>query len=106
MSQRIKKVNELLRHLVAKAIEDIATKGFITVKAVETARNMKHADIWVGVIGEDEASVLDFLEENRRDIQSEVARQLKSKNVPVLEFKIDHSGEHAAKIEELLKDGG
>lgn len=103
MSERIRKVNELIKHVVADALKQEGTSGLLTVKAVETTRDMKHADVWISVIGNEEETMTE-LEEKRKELQSAVARMVQAKHVPALHFRLDHSGAYAQRIEELLKD--
>jgi len=104
MSDRILKVNELLKQVVADIINhEVESKGLLTVKAVETTPDMKHADIWISVLGEDEVAALAVVEEKKRQIQRIVNTKMASKNVPAIHFKVDKSGEYAQKIDELLK---
>ncbi|MDO8507403.1 MAG: ribosome-binding factor A [bacterium] len=105
MSDRIRKVNELIKHEVAEALKREGVGGFVTVKAVETTRDMKHADVWVSIIGENEEETLTEIEEKRREVQQAVSAKLTSRNVPAIKFRLDHSGAYAQKIEELLKNG-
>jgi ribosome-binding factor A len=105
MSERIRKVNELIKHEVADALKREGVSAFVTVKAVETSRDMKHADVWVSVIGEDEEEIMQEIEEKRREVQQAVSVKLTSRNVPVITFRMDRSGAYAQKIEELLKNG-
>ena len=105
MNDRIRKVNELIKHEVASAFKKEGVGGFVTVQAVETARDMKHADVWVSVIGENEEEILAEIEEKRHEVQKAVSANLTSKNVPAITFRLDHSGAYAQKIEELLKNG-
>lgn len=108
MSNRIRKVNELVRERVSKAIlRNISKDYFVTVTAVETSRDMKHAIIWVSIVGDEilEKKLISELEEKRKEIQKEVVYKMVSKYTPILEFKIDHSGEHAQRIQELLNEG-
>lgn len=104
MSERIRKVNELLKHEVASALIMEGVGGFVTIKAVETSRDMKQATVWISIIGGNEEEVMSEIEGKRREIQQRTSSTLTSRNVPVLTFKVDHSGEHAQKIEELLKN--
>ncbi len=105
MSERIRKVNELIGREVAGALGKIDIEGLITVKTVETSRDMKHACVWIGILGGEEEDALSVLERERHEIQQTVNKVIIAKYVPVLSFKIDHSGEYAEKIEKLLRNG-
>jgi len=102
MSDRIRKVNELIRSLVAESLlENISREHLFTVKAVETSRDLKRATVWVSVIGSEEGFLAE-LKEKQHEIRHDVTGKMYSKYTPLLEFKIDRSGEYAQKIENLL----
>lgn len=107
MSNRIRKVNELVRERVSESISrNISKDFFVTVTAVETSRDMKHSTIWVSIVGNEKAekNLIKELKEKRKEIQKEVVSEMVSKYTPILEFKIDHSGEYAQRIQELLNE--
>ena len=55
MSQRTDKVDELLRQEIgAIVMRDVADPriGFATITKVETTRDLRHAKVWVSVIGQ------------------------------------------------------
>ncbi len=102
MSDRIRKINELVRELSAEAISENISRDYLaTVKAVETSRDLKSAIVWVSVLN-NEADFLKELEEKKKVIRHQVTSKIFAKNTPLIEFKIDHSGEYAQKIEDLL----
>ncbi len=102
MSERVKRVNELIRELVSSAIaQNIDKKYLPTVTAVETSRDLKSALVWVSVL-KDEEGFVDQLRKEKNKIQHEVTSKMYTKYTPILTFQIDHSGEHAQRIEELL----
>jgi len=104
MSDRIRKVNELLREEISSSIaENIEKEDFITVTAVETTDDLKHAIVWVSIMG-DEEKAMDNLFSKKSMIQHEVTSKMATKYTPKLEFKVDHSQEYVAKIEELLDE--
>lgn len=104
MTKRIRKVNELIKKLAAEAIADnVSRKHIATVKAVETSRDLKHAIVWVSAMV-DENGFIQELEENKSAICRQVVEKMSTKHTPVISFKIDRSGEHAQRIEELLNE--
>lgn len=104
MSDRIRKINELVREEAAKAIADsLGREIFVTVTAVETTDDLKHSTIWISVMGDEEKAV-ERLNEERREIQKEVTSKMATRNTPKIEFKIDHSQNYVENIERLLKD--
>lgn len=104
MSDRIRKINELIREEAGKAIEEvIGGEDFITVKAVETSRDLKNARIWVSVMG-DEAHALENLKNHKSEIQHAITSKMYTKYTPKIEFEVDRSQAYVEKIDELLKD--
>lgn len=102
MSERIRKVNELIREEASKAIEvNLSRDNLITVKAVETSRDLKEATIWVSVMGDADAAMKE-LAENKSTIQHSITSKMYSKYTPKIEFKLDHSQAYVDRIEELL----
>lgn len=104
MSDRIKQVNELIKQEAAKGLKAVGVEGFITVKAVETDPDMKNAAVWVSVLAGDEEEALKEVESKRHQVQQLINKKMTSRNVPAINFRLDHSGEYAQRIEELLKN--
>ncbi len=104
MTKRIRKVNELIKKLAAEAIaNNVSREHIATVKAVETSRDLKYAIVWVSVMA-DENEFLQELEEKKGVICCEIVEGMSTKYTPVINFKIDRSGEYAQRIEELLDE--
>jgi ribosome-binding factor A len=102
MSDRIRKINEQIREEASKAIEaSLSGEDLVTVKAVDTARDLKEAVIWVSIMGDQKRALLE-LEERKSEIQHRITSKMYTKYTPKIEFKIDHSQEHVDRIEELL----
>lgn len=104
MSDRIRKINELIRELAAEALaENISREYLFTVKAVETTRDLKHAIVWISVMG-DEDKFLEELKLYQKEIRHYVTGKMASKYTPLIEFKIDRSEDYVQKIEDLLRE--
>lgn len=104
MSDRMRKINELIREGAARAIAEVIGKeDFITVTTVETADDLKHSTIWVSVLGDEEKALAGLLA-HKSEIQRRVTGKMATKYTPVITFKIDHSQEYVQKIEELLQN--
>jgi len=103
MSERIRKVNELVREEASRAIEAVVSKdNMITVKAVETARDMRSSVIWVSVMGDEEAALAE-LAAHKSEIQHAITSKIVAKYTPRIEFRLDKSQAYVDRIEELLK---
>jgi ribosome-binding factor A len=105
MSDRMRKINELIREEASKAIANVIGKEvFLTVTAIETANDLKHAVIWISSF-EDEKKVLELLNEKKSAIQHEITSKMYSKYTPKIEFKFDRSPAYVQRIDELLREG-
>ena len=98
---RLIKVNELIQHALAERLGEIwDIEGAVaTITAVETAPDLKHAVVWVSLLGEVSEELLEPI---FRELRA-VTGRLKLKFTPRLEFRIDHSGEYAEHIERIFR---
>jgi ribosome-binding factor A len=110
-SDRIRRVNEAVREVLSEAIltelKDPRV-GFVTVTAVDTSPDLRHAHVFVSVLGDDKQreESLAGLSSARGYLQSRVASRLRLKHTPTLEFQYDPSVERVMRISELLREGG
>jgi ribosome-binding factor A len=104
-SNRIQKVNGLIKEEVSKILltELGEHKGLLTITAVETTPDLRHATIWYRYLGGEEAEIEKLLKGKQRDIQQEINHKFTMKYVPKISFRFDKSGEYADRINELLK---
>ena len=106
MTERIDKVNSLMREELAKLLhEEIEVpKGtLVTVVSVETSVDLYYATAFVSVIPkEKEEDVLNQLQMRIKEIQKALNRRLVMKYVPQLRFKLDHSEEKQAHMEDII----
>ena len=106
--RRAERVGEAIREEVAAFLardaKDPRLTGFITVTAVEMNRDLRHATIFVSVMGSESeiAASLDALKSIAHHLRSRVGRALRLQFAPELVFKRDESVARAARIETLL----
>lgn len=76
----------------------------VSVTNVEVTRDLRHATIFVSVLGEDEAKeeTLKGLRSASGFIRSEIGKSIKLRSTPEVHFKLDTSLEHGANIMALL----
>jgi ribosome-binding factor A len=107
-TRRTIRVDQLLKQEIARVLRDLKDPriGFLTVMDVRTSPDLRHARVFVSVLGsEDEKQVaLDALSGARGFIRSRVGQEITLKYLPELHFEIDRTLEQAARIEELLED--
>ena len=109
-ADRMRRVNEALREVlsdrIAEGLKDPRV-GFVTVTSVDTSSDLRHARVYVSVLGtEDErAETLEGLGSSRGYLQAAIGRELRMKRTPTLEFLHDSSIDHGFRISELLQEG-
>ena len=80
--------------------------GFVTVTGVETSPDLRHARVYVSVLGEevDRDAALEGLTSARGFLQAQVGSELRMKRTPTLEFLHDPSIEQGMRMERLISD--
>jgi ribosome-binding factor A len=98
-------VREVLGDAVSKDLKDPRV-GFVTVTEVRTSRDLRHARVFVSVFGtpDERAATLDGLRSAHGLLQARIARELRLKRTPALEFALDETAERAARLEALIED--
>ena len=79
--------------------------GFVTVTEVDVTPDLKHAKVYVSVLGPEEQWAASFkaLESARGFVWSWLRRNLDLRTTPELLFRPDRSMEHAAHIQALFR---
>lgn len=106
--KRSQRVGDLLRQeisdIIMRRMKDPRI-GFITVTGVNVTDDLKSARVFVSVLKEEERELtLKVLNEARKMVRSELAKRVKLRAIPVLEFIMDEAIEYGSRIEKLLKD--
>jgi ribosome-binding factor A len=108
MTERMRRVNEALREVIAAAIaaelEDPRI-GFVTVTAVETSPDLRSARVFVSVLGDEGARerTLAGLASSHGIVQAAIAREMRLKRTPTLSFHYDEGPERGIRLSRLLK---
>jgi ribosome-binding factor A len=104
----MRRVDEAMREVLSDAITTLKDPriGFVTVTAVDTAPDLRHAHVWVSVLGDETQRELTLagLRSAHGPLQRAVASQLRLKHTPQLEFNYDDTAERAARLEQLLAE--
>jgi ribosome-binding factor A len=108
-ADRMRRVNEALREVLSGRIADGLKDpriGFVTVTAVETSSDLRHARVYVSVLGDEQAraDTLAGLESSRGFLQAGIARELRIKHTPALQFQHDEALERGMRISRLLDE--
>ncbi len=110
-SGRMRRVDHAVRAVLSDAIaSDLKDPriGFVTVTGVKTSPDLRHARVYVSVLGDEsvrEAS-LEGLRSAHGFLQRRVASELTLKHTPALTFVYDESVDRGMRISELLDRPG
>ena len=114
MTERMRRVNESVRHVLSEAIGGLKDPriGFVTITGVETSTDLRHARVFVSVLGSERKRerALAGLSAAHGVLQARIASELRMKRTPQLAFEYDPSVEHGIRmtqlIDELVGDDG
>jgi ribosome-binding factor A len=108
-SRRADRVAEAIREEVATFLADGAKDprivGLVTVTGVDVTHDLRHAKIFVSVLGSDveKKSTLEGLQSAAAYLRSRLGRSLRLRFAPELAFHADATVARAARIETLLE---
>ena len=107
-SDRMRRVDEAVRQVLSDAVaQDLQDPriGFVTMTSVKTSPDLRHARVYVSVLGDDteRAATLSGLQSAHGALQRRLARELRMKRTPTLEFLYDETTDRAMHLEEILR---
>jgi ribosome-binding factor A len=109
VTQRTDRVDELLRQeigqLLAREVADPRI-GFATITDVETTPDLRHAKVWVSVIGTDaeRSAAVAALAHAVPFIRHELGVRLRIKRIPDLHVRLDETSERGTRVLRLLNE--
>jgi ribosome-binding factor A len=108
MSERMRRVNESVRQVLAETLPELKDPriGLVTVTGVDTAPDLRHATVFVSVLGSarKRRATLTGLEAAHGVLQARLARQLRLKRTPQLTFEYDPSVERGVRMSRLIDE--
>jgi ribosome-binding factor A len=108
MTQRMERVQKLARQVLGELIHDLKDPriGFATVTAVRITRDLRHAHVFVSVLGteEEQTETMAGLESAKPYLRKELGTEMRLKYLPELEFELDRMTEDALRVEKILHD--
>ncbi len=107
--KRSERIQELLLEEISKLIQHGLKDpriGFATVTQVDVSDNLKHANVFVSVMGTDEEKedTIKGLESAKGFIRKSLGKNLYLRYIPDLHFKNDDTQKRVDKISKILKD--
>jgi ribosome-binding factor A len=108
MSARMRRVNAAVRQVLSEAVGELKDPriGFVTVTGVETSPDLRHARVFVSVLGSEEKQQqsLAGLEAAHGVLQGRLARELRLKRTPQLAFEYDPTVERGVRMTQLIDE--
>jgi ribosome-binding factor A len=108
MTERMRRVNESVRQVLSEAVGQLKDPriGFVTVTGVETSPDLRHARVFVSVLGAEgrRAQTLARLQAAHSVLQAQLARELRLKRTPQLAFEYDPSVERGVRMTKLIDE--
>jgi ribosome-binding factor A len=114
---RMRRVDEAIRQVIGDAVAGELKDprvGFVTVTDVRTSADLRHARVYVSVLGADGGpsepqerdDTLEGLRSAHGYLQGRLAAELRLKRTPALEFAYDETTDRAMRVEELIEEVG
>ena len=99
-------IREEVAGFLADGVKDPRVRGLVTVTGVDLTRDLRHAKIFVSIMGTDaeRAATLEGLDAVAAHLRGRVGRALRLRVAPDIAFRTDASIAHAARIESLLEE--
>src|SRR3712207_1365834 len=108
MPERMRRVNESIREVLSESLLGLKDPriGFVTITAVDTSPDLRHARVYVSVLGSERRrrSSLAGLSAAHGVLQAQVSRELRLKRTPQLAFEYDPSVEHGVRMSKLIDE--
>lgn len=110
MNERMRRVNESLREVLADAVERLGDPriGVVTVTGVRSSPDLRQADVFVSVLGGERRRrrSLGALQHAHGVLQQAVASELHLRRTPQLVFIYDETLDRALRLNTLIDQAG
>ena len=104
---RSARLGETLREIIADELVRIADERleFVTITRIEVDDELNRAHVYFDSLAgvEGDAEIVETLAGHRVRIQSSIARQIRAKKTPILDFRPDDVIRAAERIDEILR---
>jgi ribosome-binding factor A len=108
ISERMRRVNEAVKEVLSEAVGELKDPriGFVTVTGVQTSPDLRHARVFVSVLGSEKEreDTLAALDAARGVLQARVNRELRLKRTPRLSFAYDPAVERGVRMSRLIDE--
>lgn len=99
-------VQKELSKLISREIKDPRISPMTSVVAVEVAPDLKHAKVYISVLGDEEKkqSTYEGLRSAAPYLRTQLAKTVNLRNTPELTFVMDQSIEYGVNMSKLIDD--
>lgn len=103
-SRRVQRVEKELREIIASYVLRNNPGGLLSISGVRVSKDMRQAKVYVSLIGAEKvpAEQIEDLQEQSKEIQFQIGKQLRMKYCPRLKFYNDDSVAMATKVDQIL----
>jgi ribosome-binding factor A len=104
----MRRVNESVKEVLGWALPELKDPriGFVTITGVETSPDLRHARVFVSVLGSEKKreKTLEGLDAAHGTLQARLARDLRMKRTPQLTFEYDPTVERGVRMTKLIDE--
>jgi ribosome-binding factor A len=108
VTERMRRVNEAVREVLSEGVGELKDPriGFVTVTGVKTSTDLRHATVFVSVLGSSRKrqATLRGLQSSRGVLQSRLNRELHLKRTPQLSFEYDPTVERGVRLSQMIDE--
>ena len=107
-TDRMRRVNESVRQVLSESLGDLKDPriGFVTITGVETSSDLRHAKVFVSVLGSAKKrdATISGLNSSHGVLQAALAKELRMKRTPQLTFQYDPTVERGVRLSALIDE--
>jgi ribosome-binding factor A len=107
-TDRMRRVNESVRQVLSESLGDLKDPriGFVTITGVETSPDLRHAKVFVSVLGSarKREATISGLNSSHGVLQAALAKELRMKRTPQLTFEYDPTVERGVRLSALIDE--
>jgi ribosome-binding factor A len=108
MGERMRRINESVRQVLSEGVGALNDPriGLVTITGVETSRDLRHARVFVSVLGSEQKreQSLAGLQAAHGVLQARLGRELRMKWTPQLAFEYDPTVERGVRMTRLIDE--
>jgi ribosome-binding factor A len=104
----MRRVNQSVREVLSESLGDLKDPriGFVTITGVETSPDLRHARVFVSVLGSAKKrdATISGLNSSHGVLQAALAKELRMKRTPQLTFEYDPTVERGVRLSALIDE--